>query len=223
MNDGEWKTAKWDHLIELFEQEPLTDLNDSGTRGLSKLTEVAVKPKPIERQKVDTCLRVFCDETICALSSHPSVCANPEVKDTANFIRIVTGMWTILNVRSDFKDIKHNNPLEAVIKTPDDPRLDQLLQLAEMFQKMGRNLRHKRVKQLTVDTAKALHHTLNGLVELCRHLLATSHEYVMLGEFSNDPIERLFGKIRQGSGGTYFVSALSVLEKFDIMKAKLLL
>ena len=142
LKEGEWKTAKWEHLIELYEQEPLADLNDSGTRGLSKLTEVAVKPKPIERQKVDTCLGVFCDETAAALSVHPSMSTNPEVKDTANFIRIITDMWSILNVRSINKDVRHNNPLEAVIESPDDPRLHRLLQMADMFQKMGRTLGH---------------------------------------------------------------------------------
>ena len=170
-------------------------MNDSGTRGLSKLTEVAVKPKPIERQKVDTCLRVFCDETVAALTTHPSLSADEEVQDTAKFVRTITDMWTILNVRSLNKDIHHANPLKAVIKSPDDPRLDQLVKLADMFALMERKAKSKRTK----------------------------HEFVMLGEFNNDPIERLFGQIRQGSGGTYFVSALSTLEKLDIMKAKLLL
>ena len=89
LHEGKWKVVKWKHLIELYENEPsCSNLNDSGTRGLSKLTEVAVMPKPIERQKVETCLRVFCDETVAALTTHPSV--KEEAQDTANFIRIVT-------------------------------------------------------------------------------------------------------------------------------------
>jgi hypothetical protein len=196
LHDGKWKTAKWKHLIELYEQEPRSNLNDSGTRDLSKLTEVSVKPKPIERQKVDTCLRVFCDETVAALTVHPSMCENDEPQDTAKFLRIITDMWKILNVRNKNKDTKHANPLEAVIESPNDPRLDRLLEIANMFKKMTRKYGEKRVQKLTIDTGKALHHTLNGMVDLCRHLLATSHEFVMLGEFSNDPIEREFGKIR---------------------------
>ena len=35
--------------------------------------KVAVQPKPIERQNVSTCLRVFCDETIAALRVHPGL------------------------------------------------------------------------------------------------------------------------------------------------------
>ena len=43
----------------------------------------------------------------------------------------------------------------------------------------------------------------------------------MLGWFSTDPLERAFGKLRQGSGGTYFLSVQSVIEKIRIQEAKL--
>ena len=45
----------------------------------------------------------------------------------------------------------------------------------------------------------------------------------MLGLYSTDPLEKEFGKIRQGSGGTYFLSVQQFLEKLDIRKTKLLL
>ena len=45
----------------------------------------------------------------------------------------------------------------------------------------------------------------------------------MLGDYSNDRIERAYGKLRQGSGGTYFLSVQQVMEKLDINKTKLLL
>ena len=73
--DGVDKTAKWSHLIELYEEETKTRLNNKGTRGLSLLNSVAVRPKPIERQKVSTCLKVFSDETYTAsLSQQPGRC-----------------------------------------------------------------------------------------------------------------------------------------------------
>ena len=43
----------------------------------------------------------------------------------------------------------------------------------------------------------------------------------MLAWFSTDPLKRAFGKLRQGSGGTYFLSAQSVIEKIRIQQAKL--
>ena len=69
--------------------------------------------------------------------------------------------------------------------------------------------------------AKFLAHICRGAVDLTRHLLASGNEYVMLGWFSTYPLKRAFGKLRQGSGETYFLSAQSVIEKIRIQPAKL--
>ena len=64
----------------------------------------------------------------------------------------------------------------------------------------------KRVKQLPKDTAVSIHHTCYGLVELYRYLLATSHRFICLGNFTTNFQEKEFCRLRQGSGGTYFIS-----------------
>ena len=79
------------------------------------------------------------------------------------------------------------------------------------------------MKQLSRDTSLAIHQTCCGFVELAQHLLATTHSYVCLGKFSSDALEKVFGKLRQGSGGTYFISVQQVLEKLNIQKTSLLL
>ena len=38
-------------------------------------------------------------------------------------------------------------------------------------------------------------------------VLSGGNEYVILGWFSTDPLEKAFGKLREGSGGTYFITA----------------
>lgn len=221
-HEGKTYTAKWEHLLKLHELEQRNAANDSGVRGMSKLNKVAVEPKPIERQNVSTCLRVFCDETSAALRVHPEMDAE-EVEGTALFIDKVVKMWKILNVRSRNKNIRRNDPLVAEIESPDDPRLSYLLEMSQMFLDMKKTARGKRDKTLTHDTARSLHHTLNGIVELCRHQLSTTHKFVLLGEYSNDPIERSYGKLRQGTGGTYFLTVQQVMEKLNINKTKLLL
>ena len=45
----------------------------------------------------------------------------------------------------------------------------------------------------------------------------------MLGKFTSDPIEKEFGKLRQGSGGTYFITVQQMFEKVVITKTKFLL
>ena len=59
--------ARRSDLKDLFKVEELKLVK------MSKLTETAVYPKPIERQRVSTCLCVFCDETVVALETHPEL------------------------------------------------------------------------------------------------------------------------------------------------------
>ena len=67
--EGEMKTAKWSNIKALYnlEETQLIKLI------LIKLTEVAVNPKPVERQRVSPCLQVFCDNTLSSLKSHPEL------------------------------------------------------------------------------------------------------------------------------------------------------
>ena len=58
---------------------------------------------------------------------------------------------------------------------------------------------------------------------VCQHLLATSHKYVLLGQFSTDLLEKEFGKLHQGSGGTYFINVQQCTEKLHIKQTSLLL
>ena len=81
-----------------------------------------------------------------------------------------------------------------------------MLDVAAMADGM-RQTTNPKVCSLTSDTAKVLARICRGAVDLTRHLLACGNEYVLLGWFSTDPLERDFGNLRQGFGGTYFLSA----------------
>lgn len=142
---------------------------------------------------------------------------------TIHFIEKVLSVWKIVNVRSKFKDICKNDPLVKEITSVDDERLTFLLEMGDFFKNIGKNYAGKRRSSLTKDTSDALFHTMNGLVELCRYLLETTHDYVLLGDFSTDPLEKEFGKLRQGSGGAYFLTVQAIMEKLTIKKTKLLL
>ena len=92
-----------------------------------------------------------------------------------------------------------------------------------MFLKMRKPEGGKRKGTLTEDTANALYHTLNGLVELTRLQLETTHNYVTLNDYCTDPIEGTYGILREGMGGTYFITVMNCIEKLCIYKTKLLL
>ena len=96
--------------------------------------------------------------------------------------------------------------MRAVIKMSDDLRIKFLLDVAAIGDGMYPTT-VPRVCLLTSDTAKFLARICRGEVDLTRQLLASDNEYVMLGWFSTDPLERASGKLRQRFGGTYFLSA----------------
>ena len=214
---GVKKTAKWSHITQLFKAE----VGDPLLR-MSKLTEKSVMPKHTEKQSVPLCLQVFCDETAVALLSHSATKNEEGIQETATFIQKVVKFWKIVSVKKKFMDIIQNDPLTGVIEDPDDPRLAYIKEFGDMCLKMESKPK-LRMKQLTRDTALAIHQTCYGLVELAQKLLASTHVYVALGKFTTDPLEKAFGKLRQESGGQYFISAQQVLEKLNIQKAKLLL
>ena len=82
----------------------------------------------------------------------------------------------------------------------------------------------KVLKSLTKDTVSCFSQTFSGLVEISKYLLQKkSFEFVVLGIFSTDSLEKEFSKLRQGSGGTYFITVQKIFEKVSISKAKLLL
>ena len=207
--------AKWSHLVKLYQLESQSLLK------LSKLNEIAVAPKPVERQSAPYCLRDLCNGTVTALLTHPGMKEVEAVHDTALFIRKVVTFWKILNVKS-LGGVRRNDRLQAVISDPEGPRLKTITEFGDMCKTMI-SQPGKRIKQLTRDTAVAIYQTCNGLVELPRHLLSTTHQYVVLGKFTTDKLEKSFSKLRQGCGGTYFITVQQILEKLNIQHAKLLL
>ena len=109
------------------------------------------------------------------------------------------------------------------MSSADDERLELLLHLADTIEKMSPDKQGQRMKKLTKDSSRAFAHTCRGMVDLTKHLLETGFDYVCLGHFSSNPIEKMFGKLRQGSGGTYFINVQQVLQKVAIRKTKLCL
>ena len=79
------------------------------------------------------------------------------------------------------------------------------------------------IRNLTKETERMLTHTCNAFVHFTQQLLSSGISYVMLGWFATDPLGKYVGKLRQGSGGTYFFNAQSVMEKVRIHHGSLAL
>ena len=94
--------TNWDQI------KKLQKLEDGNLVKMSKLTYVAANPKPIERQKVDSCLKVFCDKTVDALKFHPGM-QDENVDGTVTLITKITEFWKIINVKSSSERLRLND------------------------------------------------------------------------------------------------------------------
>ena len=127
-----------------------------------------------------------------------------------------------VNVKCLGANLRYRDDSRNVIRSSDEISFKKMVAIATMAENM-KPTSGKQVRQLTRDTSNALSHTCGGLIDLSCHLLSSGNEYFILGWLSSDPIEKCFGKLRQGSGVTYFITAKSVIEKVRIQHAKLVL
>ena len=123
-DDGVRRVAKWAHLKQLygFESERLVKLSD--------LKEISIAPKPIERQQVSICLRVFSEKTYNALLTQFGI--SVDKNDTSLFINKVLTWWKILNFKSLQIDKLSNDHLRAEIKSTNDTRLDFIIEFGKV-------------------------------------------------------------------------------------------
>ena len=74
--------------------------------------------------------------------------------------------WTwrkFFNLKSLQIDKLRNNPLQAEIRSPNDIRLHFIIEFSKMALNMAGS-QGNRKKQLSQNTATAIHHTCNGIV-----------------------------------------------------------
>ena len=130
---------------------------------------------------------------------------------------------TILSVmlKSVGEDKRFNDPLRAEIRSIDDSRFLFLKDIGQMTEQMKPSGK-ERIKCLTRDASKFISHICYGFIELAKQLL-THQDYVLFCLYTTDPLEKAFGKLRQGTGGTYYITVQNALEKISINKAKLCL
>jgi hypothetical protein len=205
--------AEWKFIVSLLE-------TDCGIVKMSPLTNKSVFPTPIERQNVGLVLKVFSDKTVAALRTK----FKQKAEDTAIFIEIIVKWWTIVNSKVKGLDQRLNDIRRTAITSKDDCKLEFLETFIPQFaQFLQPNNIQNRVKKMTLDTTHALINTSCGLAHCAKYLLDSGLSYVLLGHIQSDPLEKQFGKYRQGSGGTYLITVQSITQKFNIDRARKLL
>ena len=171
-------TAEWKHIVDIYKEE--RDLIVKQTR----LTYATIYPTNFDKQKVQLTFNVFNEKTVAVLKINGA-------SSTETFVRLVTRMMNILNVKSPHTATKLNDPDRRVIRQTNDDRFTFLEDMACMFEKMdpASSKYPGRVKCLTSQTSKALSVTLRGVVEVSKTLLQKGVDYVMTGDLNDERLE----------------------------------
>ena len=88
-----------------------------------------------EKRQVSTCLRVFSEKTYNALLTQSGI--SVDKNDTVPFINNVLTGWKILNVKYLQIDKLCNDPLQAEIRSPNDTRLDFIIEFGKIALNMA--------------------------------------------------------------------------------------
>ena len=115
-DDG--RNANWKYIKILYENE--------------KNAIVNISRKPIECQNVSLCLKFFSDGMTTALKLQ-----NKHPDDTIELLPKLVTFFKIANVKGQFKDVYTKDETTAVLSSPDDERLNFLISLADMIEKIS--------------------------------------------------------------------------------------
>ena len=211
------KSAKWSDLkqLKIFEENCLLRLTTLNARCLA--------PDNTEKQNVGLVLRIFSDKTSAALkTSHNST---QSMKDTAEFIDLIIKFWKVVNCKTPVEFLRFKDPDRIPIDLSEngDRGLQTLSDMSNIAKLMATTC-HQRVKCFTADTANAIQWTCQSLIEMCEFLLYSPspfcHQFVLLGVFQQDDIEKHFGHWRMSAGCNFFLTVKEVYCTHALDRAK---
>jgi hypothetical protein len=207
LHDGVLRKASFLFLRKLFSEE-----KSSVIKMAPALNNKCLFPTNTEKQNVNLALKVFDTRNALALK-HFERHWGVDTSGTTEFIATIVKLWNVLNVKHPEKHIRLRNKDCQPIAAPSDDNM-QFLQKVIMWLEAWQGLKQKpREGSLSKETMFALHHTLKGLVELCRYLLGVKgYKYILTGKFQTDNLEYRFSQYRRLSGTNYNISVQQVLE-----------
>ena len=176
-----------------------------------QLSDECLNPQPIEKTKVGLAVRVVSESTINAMTYYVKN-GHSEWQGTLNFLTLVAKWWKLLNVKSRSKGIRQRDPDSDPINAGNIGNLEFLNKFATSLEEW--------MKQ----TFLSCQQTSQSFPLLVKYLIEKRGlDYVLIGNFHSDPLERRFGRYRQLNGANYFGSEKQFLEGEKSIRVKSLI
>ena len=157
-----------------------------------------------------TYVLLYC--AMCNLHNHNNKISthNTALVDTPIFVKMVTRMWNMINIKSPHAGT--NDPDRNPFCDKSDERL------VYIYVKLQQRLRG----WITLPkVAECIVQKFSGLVALIKYKLDVGFKYVLPGKDQSDRIEAEFGIYRQNSGGNYCISTYQVYNGLKLQRIKL--
>ena len=181
---------------------------NANLRKAPKLTHSVLHPGN-NKQDVQRALAIFHETTIAGFKS-----LFPGRSDCSGFLSLINTWWLVVNSKQRF----HVNSIGSAIKSGDG-KIEFLREFADWLEEWNQCPSFT----LTPQTFSALVTTLRAQALLVEELLGEDYEFVMMGRFQSDPVERRFSQYRQMSGGRFLVSLREVQSSERILQCRALI
>lgn len=172
----------------------------------------ALYPSSLEKQNVKLVIQIFNDYIVEALKTlGPSNNLSKHV-GTAEFIRIISLWWKILNVKAPYKGLlKRDKMQEPLTNSNTDEQfifLNNFLIWLDKWEELANG-----VGILSKETLSALKLSTHSIIEITNYCVdELALKYILPGKFQTDLLEDRFGKYRQLAGAQYHVSIRQIFE-----------
>lgn len=171
------------------------------------LTLKALYPSNIERQNVKLALQVFNDYVVTALKTLGKDKNLKHHNETAEFVKIISDWWKVVNVKTPRKGIRLKDPLQTPMALDSEGRkvLEKVFDWVQRWDgtKGG----------LSKETHSAFMHTTHALCEMASYCTAElGMEFMLPGKVQTDSLEERFGLYRQLAGSNYHISIRQLYE-----------
>ena len=176
-------------------------------------TQQSSKPScpmlPCIQPKVQLVCNIFNEKTVAAQEERNLI-------GTTIFVKMVTKMWNIINIKSPHAGFRTNDPDNNPFRDKSDDHLQYLTKLATTYERMDNSPRDQRMHSLTSDTSNALHRTLTGIVVLIKLKLDIGSSLVLPGKVQSDRKEGEFSIYRKNRGENYCISMYQVFNSLKL-------
>ena len=207
-------SANFNHVKALYDFECSMSI-----RMAHKLNNTVLHPSNIQRTSAKLCFALFCDSTVAALEFHSNH-DHPEWEQTAKFLRYVTDLVKMLNIRTKSVGFATRDPLKLPFYSVTDERLSKFKDYVNFFL----SWRLSKLPGFSKETFIAIENVCSVIPQIiCDLLNEHNFAFVLPGTLQSDPLESRFGRYRQMSGGNFFISVKQIIESEKKIKLASLL